>query len=153
GLGAADVALLDRAWTGRVGEDALRIDAEFREHFADAAAILVGPDDAGEHDAGAEGAEQGGHARSAAEALLAAVGLEEQHRRLLTDAGGVAPDVAVEHDVADDQHARLPEVLHQFDQIAGHGGPPCPLNPSPLPPPRFGEGAGGRGSSPLSRKR
>ena len=42
--------------------------------------------------------------------------------RFLADALGVAPDVAVEHQVADDQHARLAEALHQFDQVGGH---PC----------------------------
>src|SRR5262249_28910804 len=119
-LGPADVALLDGAGPGGVGQDALVIDAEVAEHLADAAAVGVGADDAGQHDPRAEGAEQGGDAAGAAEALLAAVGLEQQDGRLLADAGGVAPYVAVEHDVADDQHAWLAEVLDQLDQIGTH---------------------------------
>ena len=67
---------------------------------------------------GARAREHGGHAAGAAEALLAAVGVQQDDRRFLADALGVAPDVAVEHQVADDQHARLAEVLHQLDQVA-----------------------------------
>ena len=101
-------------------EDGLVADALIEQHSADAVAVGVGPDDAGQGRLGAEGAEQRGDAAGAAEALLAAVGAQEDDRRLLADALGVAPDVAVEHQVADDQHARLAEVLNQLDQIGGH---------------------------------
>ena len=57
-------------------------------------------------------------------AFLAAVGLQEDDRRLLADAFGITPDVAVEHEIAHDQHARLAEALHQIDQFRDHGSPP-----------------------------
>ena len=55
-------------------------------------------------------AERGGVARDvgrAAGALLDAVDLHDRHRRLGRDAADLAEPVAVEHHVADDQHARL----------------------------------------------
>ena len=57
------------------------------------------------------------------EPFFALVGVQQNDRRFLADALGVAPDVAIEHDVADHQHARLAETLHQIDQVGGHGCP------------------------------
>ena len=74
-------------------------------------------------DLGLQRPQHGGDAAGAAEAFLALVGVQQNDRRFLADALGVAPDVAVEHQIADDQHARLAEVLHQFDQIGVHGRP------------------------------
>ena len=119
-LGPADVAFLDGAGPVRIGDDALVIDAEVGEHLANAAAVGVGADDAGQGHARAEGAQHGGDAAGAAQPFLALVGVQQDDRRLLADALGVAPDVAVEHQVADHQHARLAEALHQVDQVGGH---------------------------------
>src|SRR5262249_41468872 len=104
-----------------VGDDALVIDAEVAQDLADAGPVGVGADDAGQGDPGAEGPQHGGHAAGAAEALLALVGAEEDDGGLLADALGVAPDVAVEHEVADDEDVRLTEALHQVDKVGGHG--------------------------------
>ena len=49
--------------------------------------------------------EHRGDARRAAEPVLAVVGPEQGDRRLLADPLGVAPDVAVEDQVADDEDA------------------------------------------------
>src|SRR5256885_8583132 len=46
------------------------------------------------------------------QALLAAVGLQQDDGRLLADTGGIAPDVAVQHHIADDQDARLRSEEH-----------------------------------------
>ena len=119
-LGPADVAFLDRAGPVGVDQDRLVVDAVIEQHLADAAAVGVGADDAGQGRLGAEGAEHGGDAAGAAEPLLAPVGVQQDDRRFLADALGVAPDVAVEHQVADDQHARLAQLLHQVDQVGGH---------------------------------
>ena len=119
-LRPADVALLDRAGPVRVGQDGLVVDALIEQHAADAGAVGVGANDAGQARHGAQSAQQRGYAAGAAEPLLAAVGVQQDDRRFLADALGVAPDVAVEHQVADDQHARLAEVLHQLDQVGGH---------------------------------
>ena len=61
-LGPADVSLLDGADAGDVGDDRFMIDAVIGQHLADAAAVVVIADDAGEHYLGAEGAEHGGDA-------------------------------------------------------------------------------------------
>jgi hypothetical protein len=119
-LGAADVALLDGGGPARVADDPLVVDPLVGQHLADAAAVVVAADDAGQHHPGAERPQHGRHAARAAEPLLAPVGPQQDHRRLLADALGVAPDVAVEHQVAEHQHARLAEVLHQVDQFLGH---------------------------------
>src|SRR5262249_46512130 len=99
---------------------ALVVDAQIGQGLADAAAVGVGADDAGDGDAGAQGAEHGGDAAGAAELLLAAVRVQQDDGRLLADARGVAPDVAVQHQVADHQHARLAEVLDEINQVGGH---------------------------------
>jgi hypothetical protein len=96
------------------------INAEVAEHLARALAIVIGADDASEHDPGTEGTEESGDAAGTAEAFLTAVGLEQQDGRFLADAGGVAPDIAVKHDIADDEDARLSQVLNQLDQFATH---------------------------------
>ena len=62
-LGPADVAFLDGAGPSDVGDDGFVIDAEIGEHLANAAAVVVVADDAGEHDLGAEGSQHGGDAR------------------------------------------------------------------------------------------
>src|SRR5438552_2839092 len=46
--------------------------------------------------------------------------MQENDRRLLADSLGVSPDVAVQHDVAQDQHARLLQALHQVNQLRRH---------------------------------
>ena len=81
-------------------------------------------------DAGAEGPQHGGDAAGAAEPFLAPVGVQQDDRRFLADALGVAPDVAVEHQVADHQHARLAQTLHQIDQVGSDidGHAPLPVH-------------------------
>src|SRR5439155_8800290 len=106
-----------------VGYDGFVIDGEIGEQLAHAAAVVVVADDAGEHDPGAQSAEHGGDAASAAKPFLAPFRSEQDDRRLLADALGVTPDVAVEHYVADHQYARLPQPLHEIDQILGHRSP------------------------------
>ena len=114
-LGLADVAFLDGAGPARVGDDRLMIDGQIGEHLADAAAVVIVADDARQHDFCAKGAQHGGDAAGAAEPFLAPIGLEQDHGRFLADALGVAPYIAIHHRIADDQHARRAEILHQID--------------------------------------
>src|SRR5262245_43919227 len=93
------------------------------EQFADALAVAVGADGADQAHVGVEGAQHGRDAARAAEALLAPVGPQQDDRGFLADPLGVAPDVPVEHDVADDQHPGPAEVLHEIDQVGGHQAP------------------------------
>ncbi len=123
-LGPADVAFLDGAGPIRIDQDGLVVDAKVEQRPANAFAVGIGADDAGQSDPGAERAQHRGDAAGPAQSLLALVGVQQNHRRFLADALGVAPDVAVEHQVADHQHARLAQVLHQFDQVARHGDLP-----------------------------
>ena len=69
---------------GRSGSvsDAFVVDAQIGQHLADAGAVGVGADDAGQGDLGAQGAQHGGHAAGAAEALLAVVGVQQDDRAL-----------------------------------------------------------------------
>ena len=91
------------------------IDGEIGEHLANAARVVIVADDAGEHDLGAQGTQHGGNTGGSAEAFFAALGAQQNHGRFLADAFGVAPDVAVEHGVADDEDARGAEVLYEID--------------------------------------
>ncbi len=76
----------------------------------------------------APSAEHGGDACwLAAEAFLAAIGAQEDDRRLLTSAFRVAPNIPVKHEIADNQYARLAEILYQFDQVGGHRRSPYDL--------------------------
>src|SRR5262249_10915467 len=119
-LGPANVAFLDRARPARVGDDCFIIHAEVGEDLTNALAVSIGADDTGEHHPGAQGAEHGGAATGAAKSLLALVGAEEDDRRFLANALGVAPHVAIEHQVAHDQHAWLAKVLHEVNEYRGH---------------------------------
>src|SRR5262245_2769338 len=110
-LGPADVAFLDRGRAVNVGEHGVVVDAEIGEDLPDAAAVVVVADDTGDGDPGPERAQHGGDAAGAAEAFFALIGAQQDYRRLLADALGVAPYVAVEHEIADDQHARLSQAL------------------------------------------
>ena len=46
----------------------------------------------------------------------------KRHRRFLADPLGVAPDVAVEDQVADDEDAGVPQRRDASDQVVGHAG-------------------------------
>ena len=124
-LSPADVSFLDRAGPARIGDDARVVDVQIGENPANACAVGVVADNAGQGHPGAEGAQHGGHAAGPAEPFLAPIGPEENDGRFLADAFGVAPDVAIEHEIADDQHAWLAEALHQIDQFRGHRESPA----------------------------
>src|SRR5262249_33285947 len=96
------------------------IDVQAVQDLSHADAVRVGADDADQADVDLQSAEHGGDAAGAAESLFLLVGPQQDDRRFLADAFGVPPDVAVEHDVADDQDARSAETLNEFDQVGGH---------------------------------
>ncbi len=122
-LRSPDVAFLDRRRPLGIHQHRLGVDAQVEQHLPDADSVGVGADDAGQGDAGSEGPQQGGHAAGAAQALLASFGVQQDDGSLLADALGIAPDIAVQHQVADHEHARLAEARHQIEQVnVGHGG-------------------------------
>ena len=56
--------------------------------------------------------------------LASASARSKRDRRLLADPLGVAPDVAVEDQVADDEQSRLPQRLDPPDEVESHATRP-----------------------------
>ena len=123
-LGSANVTFLECRGSTFIDNQAFRIDAQIRQQMTDALGAVVGADNADQRDAPAERTQHGSHAAGPAQSLFALVGMQENDRRLLADSLGVSPDVPVQHDVAQDQHARLLQALHQVNQLRRH---PCLL--------------------------
>src|SRR6516162_11200074 len=105
-LGAADVALLDRARPGRIAQHTLGFDAQVSKHLPNASAVGVRADDARQRDTRSQRAQHHSYAAGAAEAFLPFLRAQENHRRFLTDALGVAPNITIEHEIADDEYPR-----------------------------------------------
>src|SRR5260221_74968 len=82
---APDVALLDGARAGGVGDDALVIDGQVGESLADTGSIGVGADDACDRHLRAESAKHRRDAAGAAEAFLAPLGMQQDDGRLLAN--------------------------------------------------------------------
>src|SRR5262249_3797844 len=120
-LSPADVSLLHRRWPAFINLDARVIHVKTVEDLADAHAIRVRADHADQAHVGLQSAEHCSNAARAAEAFFPLIGTEQYHGRFLADPLSVSPDVAVEHDVADDQDTRAAETLHEFNQFGGHG--------------------------------
>src|SRR5262249_35706966 len=100
-LGPADVALFDRRRPTFVGDDAFMIYVQARQQGANTCGIRIGPNDADKKHACAKGAQHGSDAAGAAQTLLAFVGMKKNYRSFLANAGGIPPDVAIEHDIAE----------------------------------------------------
>src|SRR5262249_35172632 len=120
-LRSPDVALFDGAGSVRIAEYRFIIDTQVHERSADPFAVGIGPDQAGQGHTRTQSAQQGGHAAGAAESFLALIGVQKNDRRFLTDALGIAPDIAVEHDIANHENARLAEVAYEVRKLARHG--------------------------------
>ena len=105
--------------SSRASDEAV-VDPLVGQQLADEARLGVAADAADQPDLGPEGAQHRGDARRAAEPVLAVVGPQERDRRFLADPLGVAPDVAVEDQVADDQDAGVAERLDASDQVVRH---------------------------------
>jgi hypothetical protein len=117
-LSSADIALLYGAGSVRIAQHRLIIDPEIHEHSTDPFTIGIRPDHAGKGNTRAERSKQCGDAARTAESFLALVGVQENDWRLLTDALGITPDIAVEHDIANHQNARLAKVIYQVRKVA-----------------------------------
>jgi hypothetical protein len=146
-LGPADVAFLHGGRAGHVGQDGPVVDAKAVEHGADADAVGVIAHHTGDGNPRTQCRQHHRHAAGAAKAFLATVGAKEHHRRLLADALGIAPDIPVEHEVAQDQNigfAKPRDEVGQFRSRVAHVAPPAlrppcaPPWPKPpcMPPPR-----------------
>src|SRR5262249_37780131 len=116
----ADVALLHGTRSASIGNNALVLDTEIAKELADARAVGVVTDDAGQRHTRAQRAQHRRHAARPTQPLFALVRVQQDHPRFLADAFGVAPHVAVEHEIADHQHARLAQALHQIYEFGRH---------------------------------
>jgi hypothetical protein len=96
------------------------VDSGGVQEAADQGRLVIASQGTDQGDLGTKGAEHCGHAGRAAESVLAMVGPEQGDGGFLADPFGVAPDVAVEDQVADDQNPRLSEFLNAADQIVSH---------------------------------
>ena len=118
--GSADVAFLDGAGPVGVVEDAVVVDVEVGESLANAGSVEIGPHDTDEGNLGARSAQHGGDAAGPAQALFALVGVQQDDGGFLTDTLGVAPYIAVQHQIAQHQDMRLAEVLDKLYQVRRH---------------------------------
>src|SRR5262249_44466703 len=123
-LSTADVALLDRGWPARVGHKTGRVDSQISQQFLNPSRIRILAHHTGYAYACPQRPQHRGHTARPAQPLFSAIRAQEGNGRLLADAFGITPDVAVEHHVADDQNARLPQVLHQLNEIRSHDDSP-----------------------------
>ena len=67
-----------------------------------------------------EGGQISGDAGGSAEAKLLFFKMQHRHRRFGAEAVGAAVEIAVDHQVADQNHPALWQVLHQLDQSCRH---------------------------------
>src|SRR5262245_53249850 len=111
-LRAADIAFLDSAGPAGIDDDTFVFNSEVAEELTNAFSGVVVSDDADKADASAQGAKHRRHAAGAAQSLLPLISMEKDDGCFLADALGVAPDIAVEHQVAGHEHARLSQTLN-----------------------------------------
>ena len=103
-------------------ESAVKHDApagQMREQFP---AAEVAADRADDFDGGAERSRIGGDVRGAAGRVRFPVLLDHRHGRLGGNARGVAPDVVVEHHVADHEDAETGDLPEQLADMGGRDG-------------------------------
>ena len=128
-VGPAEEPLLHRCRPARVGDQPAGPDAG-RFQFAPAApAVRVVPDDPGDHGVRPEPGEHVGDVGGPAQPDLPFRLAEQDDGGLLRDPFGLAPDVAVEDHVPDDQHLGAAEAADGGGEISGEvrhvGGVPA----------------------------
>ena len=104
-LGLADEAFLDRRGPRGVDQQTLRIDGHIAKQLPHRIAVAVIADDTGVGHFGPQAAEHVAHVARSAQANLAMVDSQHDHRRFLADPIGIAPGIAIENDVSEHQHA------------------------------------------------
>jgi hypothetical protein len=114
-MGLGDEARLERGRPLRVHHYALDVDTAFVEQAAELVPSFVFTDET-EHGRAAAGAHDVGRdVAGTAEAMADVAATEHEHRRLGRHALGVAIDVAVEDQIAEDEHARRAELIEQVE--------------------------------------
>lgn len=120
-LGEADEAGFGSGGTVSAAEDAVGGGAHFLEDIDEEAALHVVAADADHDDLGTEGGETSGDIAGAAGALFAVAFLDDGDGGFGAEAFGVAVDVFIDHDVADEQDARVGEALYNGGEVGGGG--------------------------------
>jgi hypothetical protein len=121
-LSEADEVLLDGGWTGGVRDEALRIDVQGFEGLAEGSACGVIAGNAEGGDCAAERGEVEADIGSAAGVVGAGADVEDGDGGIGGEAFGIAVDLLVEHEVADDQGAERLPVGQVMKEGGGHGG-------------------------------
>ena len=111
-LRAAQQPFLDRGGAISDAKDQAAVDVQIVQQLRDSAAFVIVAHHGGKDRLGAERGQHGGHAAGAAQAVLPALDPQNGNRGFGADPLHVAPDVAVQHHVAHQQHPR-PGVLLQ----------------------------------------
>ena len=104
-LGPAEEPLLDGRGAVVDGEHEAAIDFQVVEQFADGAAFFIIAHDGGEDRLRAQRGQHRCHAAGPAQAVLLALDPQDGNGGFRADPLHVAPDVAVQHHVAHQQHA------------------------------------------------
>jgi hypothetical protein len=91
------------------------VDIELGKQLPDARAISIRANHTRQRYPSPQRSEHRRHAACSAQAFFAAIGPQEDDRRLLADPLRVAPDVAIEHHIANDEHIRLAKSLDKFN--------------------------------------
>jgi hypothetical protein len=126
-LGVAVLCEADKADFGGGGavgaaEDGVGVDLLGGEEIEEEASLEIVAAGGGDEDFGAEGGECGGDVAGAAGALFAVAFLDDGDGGLGGEAFGVAEDVFVDHDIAEEEDARAGEFFDEGDEGFGGGG-------------------------------
>ena len=119
-LRPADVSFLESGRPVVQGDDPPVVDLVFAQHPAHQGGFGVVADSADQPHLRLQRPQHGRHARRAAEPMLALVGAQERNRSFLADPFGIAPDVAVENQVAHDHDTRTAQAFHAPNQVMRH---------------------------------
>jgi hypothetical protein len=104
-LRVSDDAGLDRGRAAAVPDHAAHVDAALAERAEQPDAGFVVPDHADQDRRGTESGQIGRNVARAAQGVTLALDFDHGHRRFVRDPLDASPDVAIEHEIAQHEHA------------------------------------------------
>ena len=119
-LGSPHEANFAGRWSITVFNQGRAIDAETSQIFGHNFSVSVRADNAGVCDLCVEAPQHVGDIGSSTQSSLLAVFAQQDDRSFLADSFGIAPDVAVKDQIADDQDSRCSQPLHFVDEFKCH---------------------------------